>query len=328
MDSFTPPVVPEMRWSLQPLGATGLEVSPITLGGAPLGGMPENFGYDVTENDAVAFVRAVLDSDIRTIDTSNGYSSGRSEQRIGRAIAEHGGLPEDVVVITKVDASGSDYSGERVRRSLAESRGRLGIAPLPIVHLHDPEFHDFAQLTGAGGAVAALIEARERGEIGHLGLAGGDVREMARYLELGVFEVVLVHNRWTLVDRSAGPLIERARQLGAAVVNAAVLGGGILVDGAGHKTDYGYRPASPQTLAAIDAMRAVCRRWGTDLATAAIRFSTRDPSIDTTIVGLSKIGRIDPTIAAATIDLPLEFWNELEDLLPAAENWLDAATVR
>ncbi len=313
-----------VRWELNPLGSTGLSVSPITLGGGPLGSMPENFGYDVPERDAIDLVRAVLDSDIRTIDTSNGYSSGRSEERIGRAIAEYGGLPDDVLVITKVDPSGSDYSGERVRRSLAESSERLGIAPLPVVHLHDPEFHDFERMTAPGGAVDALVAARERGEAGHIGLAGGDVREMARYLQLGVFEILLVHNRWTLVDRSADGLMDRAAELGMAVVNAAVLGGGILADSTGRSTTYGYRPARPATLEAIERMREVCRNWGTDLGTAAIRFSTREPRVSSTIVGISKVGRIEQTIAAATAELPEDFWDELEALVPSAENWLDA----
>ncbi|KJQ52778.1 aldo/keto reductase [Microbacterium sp. SA39] len=317
-----------MRWSLNPLGSTGLAVSPITLGGGPLGSMPENFGYEVTEDAAVALVKTVLDSDIRTIDTSNGYSGGESERRIGRGITEYGGVPDDVLVITKVDAAGSDYSGERVRRSLAESSERLGVAPLPLVHLHDPEFHDFAEMTKPGGAVDALVDARASGDIGHIGLAGGDVHELARYLELGVFEVLLVHNRWTLVDRSAGPLLDRARELGVATVNAAVLGGGILADMTGTRTDYGYRSAPPETLRGISAMRDACRRWDTDLATAAIRFSTRDPRFATTIVGISKPARIETTIQAATADLPEAFWDELEALLPAPEHWLDAASAR
>ncbi|WP_258058829.1 aldo/keto reductase [Arthrobacter sp. B1805] len=309
------------------MGSTDVKVSPITLGGAPLGSMPANFGYEVSEREAIDLVCAVLDSDIRTIDTSNGYSDGQSEERIGKGIAEYGGLPDDVVVVTKVDAKGTDYSGDRVRQSLHESRQRLGIDTLPLVHLHDPEFHDFSELTAKGGAVSALVAARESGEIRHLGLAGGDVHEMARYLELGVFDVLLVHNRWTLVDRSAGDIIARATELGVAVVNAAVLGGGILVDSSGTNTSYGYRPATAVTLASIARMREVCRAWNTDLATAAIRFSTREPRISTTIVGISKIGRIEPTIEAATANLPDEFWNELEMLVPTAENWLDAPLV-
>jgi D-threo-aldose 1-dehydrogenase len=195
--------------------------------------------------------------------------------------------------------------------------------PLKVVHLHDPEFHDFAQLTSRDGAVAALVDARDRGEIEHIGLAGGNVHEIRRYLDLGVFEVLLVHNRWTLVDRSAGDLIEAALDRGMGVVNAAVLGGGILADRKGTSTQYGYRPASGELLRAIAEMRQVCERYGTDLATAAIRFSTRDPRLATTIVGISRPERIEATVAAATADLPDDFWSELEELLPDRTSWLD-----
>jgi D-threo-aldose 1-dehydrogenase len=308
----------------RPLGKTGLVVSPLTLGGGPLGSMPENFGYEVAERDAVELVRATLDSDIRVIDTANGYSAGQSELRIGRGIAEHGGLPDDFVVMTKVDAAGEDYSGDRVRASLGESIDRLGIGiPLPMVFLHDPEFYDFDELTAKGGAVDALVRARDEDIVSHIGVAGGDVHQMARYLELGVFEVLLVHNRWTLVDRSATDVIQFATEHDIAVVNAAVLGGGILADRTGTVTSYGYRPASEATVKAVTSMRVVCERWGTDLATAAVRFSTRDPRIATTIVGISKLARLAPTISASTLDLPDEFWAELEALLPAPEHWLD-----
>jgi D-threo-aldose 1-dehydrogenase len=314
--------------TLRPLGDTGLLVSPVTLGGAPLGSMPENFGHEVAEADALALVDQVLRSGIRTIDTANGYSDGRSESRIGRAIAEFGGLPDDVTVITKVDARDGDYSGERVHRSIAESTERLGISPLPLVHLHDPEFHDFDELTGRGGAVEALVAARDRGEVQHIGLAGGNVHAMRRYLELGVFEVLLVHNRWTLVDRSAGPLLDRATELGVGVVNAAVLGGGILADESGRSTTYGYRPASPDTLRSIARMRELCHQFGTTLAAAALRFSTRDARFASTVVGISRPERIRPTLDAADLDLPEGFWAAIEDLVPNPEHWIDASDAR
>src|SRR5207249_7739159 len=111
----------------------------------------------------------VLNSPIRWIDTSNGYSGGESERRIGQAITEYGGLPDDFLVATKVDADGKDYSGERVRRSVAESKERLGLTELPLVYLHDPEFHDFEYMRDA---VDTLMQLHADGEIGHVGLAG------------------------------------------------------------------------------------------------------------------------------------------------------------
>jgi len=307
---------------VRPLGATGLSVTAVAVGGAPLGSMPENFGHEVSHDDGVALAAYVLDSPVRVLDTANGYSGGESERRIGAAIAQRGGLPDDFLVTTKVDARGKDYSGDRVRASVAESQQRLGLDFLPLVYLHDPEYHDFDELSAPGGAVDTLMALRDEGVIGHVGLAGGTVQEMQRYLALGGFEVLLVHNRWTLVDHSATELLAQAEDLGVAVVNAAVYGGGILAK-PGSTTKYGYREASPQTLQAVEAMRAVCTEHGTDLATAALQASVRDPRVSTTVVGLSKPARLDALVAALGTDLPDALFDALEDLRPSREHWLD-----
>lgn len=313
---------------LRPLGGTGVQVTAVCAGASPLGSMPHLYGREVSADEGVATVRAVLDSPIRVIDTSNGYSDGESERRIGAALAEAGGPPADVVVITKVDPRGADFSGDRVRRSLEESRERLGIDVLPLVHLHDPERFDFAEMTAPGGAVDTLVALKADGAIGAIGLAGGPVQEMARYVELDVFDVLQVHNRWTLVDRSAAALLTAARDRGMGVLNAAVYGGGILAAGAadrgGTAPMYGYRPAPPELLAAIDAMREVCVRYGTDLATAALQFSLRDPGIASTVVGMSRPSRVRQTLEAASQELPEALWAELAALLPAERLWLDA----
>jgi D-threo-aldose 1-dehydrogenase len=225
--------------------------------------------------------------------------------------------------MTKVDAKDRHYSGERVRSSLRESRSRLGIDSLPMVYLHDPEFYEFDMMTGLGGAVDALVAARAAGEVGHIGLAGGDVHQMSRYLALGVFDVVLIHNRWTLVDRSASELIEQALGQGVAVVNAAIYGGGILARPSGESGSYGYRPATEKTIAAIQSLRRLCERWHTDLPTAALQASLRDDRVTSTVVGFSKPSRLQTILTAAATRLPSEFWEEAETLVPPRENWLD-----
>lgn len=315
-------VVEHPGW-LRRFGPTDITVSAICMGGAQLGSMPEIFGYDVTEDAAISLVRRVMESPIRFLDTSNGYGSGRSEERIGCAVRQHGGLPSDFVISTKVDALDGDYSGPRIRTSVRESMTRLGIGRLPIVFLHDPEFHPFEVLTAPGGAVDTLVQLREAGEIGHIGVAGGDTREISRYVDLGVFEAVLVHNRWTLVDRSAGNLFDRAARSGLAIVNAAIYGGGLLT-GTGNHANYAYRPARPPVSAAAMAMAEVCARWQTDLATAALLFSLRDPRITSTVAGFTKATTLQRTLAAAEVELPAAFWGEMEGLVPAPEHWLDS----
>ena len=304
---------------LRPLGSTGLTVSAVCAGGSGIAGMPEVFGYDVTRREAIDLVLRVFDSPITWIDTSNGYGDGESEIRIGQALREYGGLPEGFLVATKVDARGKDYSGARVRASVAESKERLGLGDLPLVYLHDPEFHDFDTMRDA---VDTLMQLRADGEIGHVGLAGGNTAELARYLDLGGFEVLLVHNRWSLVDHSAGDLFGRAVADGIAVVNAAIYGGGILANPQG-STKYAYREAEPAVLEAVTEMDKACREYGIDLATAALRHSVDNPTIAGTIVGISKPARVDVVVAAVEADLPDELLNRLGSLLPERQYWVE-----
>lgn len=311
----------QMNW-LRPLGSTGLTVSAVAAGGGPIGSMPEMFGYDVPTEQAVDLVTKLLRSPVRVIDTSNGYSDGESECRIGQGITRAGGLPADYLIATKTDAKDGDYSGTRVRQSVQESMGRLGLDKLPLVYLHDPEYALDQGLDAPGGAVEVLVELRREGIIGALGLAGGDVKVMHQFLDLGVFDVLLNHNRWTLVDRSAGELFDRASAAGMGVVNAAYLGGGLLANPHGQRM-YGYRPAKEATVNAAIALEALCRKWGTDLATAALQFSLRDPRIHMSVVGISKPERIEALLASAKAELPEEFWAAAEELVPDPSNWLD-----
>jgi D-threo-aldose 1-dehydrogenase len=305
---------------LRPLGSTGLTVSAVCAGGALLASMPEVFGYEVSRDEAVAVIDRVFDGPLRWIDTSNGYGAGESELRIGQAIAARGGLPDGFLVATKVDALGGDYSGARVRASVAESKQRLGLDHLPLVYLHDPEFHDFDSMRDA---VATLMALRDEGEIGHVGLAGGNVHELARYLDLGGFEVLLVHNRWSLVDHSAEALIEKALSGGLAVVNAAIYGGGILANPQGSSGKYGYREAPAATLDAVARMDEACREYGIDLATAALQHSVNDPRITGTVVGFSKPARVDQLVAALKTEIPDELTTRLSELMPDRTHWLE-----
>jgi len=304
------------------IGRTSLFTSTIIAGASPLGSLPDLYGYDVSETAAVDFVRALLRSPIRAVDTSNNYGDGASERRIGKAIALAGGVPNDFSIITKVDSSGGDFSGARVRESFRESVGRLGVESVPLLFLHDPDAFEFGYMTSPGGAVDVLVELRDEGLAGAIGVATGDTRLLHRYLDLGVFDAILCHNRFTLVDRSADELFTRAVDLGVGVLNAAVYGGGILAR-PGESTKYSYQPASRELLDAIKAMNAVCTTAGIDLATAALQFSLRDPRIDATVVGITSERRIPSLIASAGSDIPDAVWDELERLVPPASTWLD-----
>jgi D-threo-aldose 1-dehydrogenase len=311
--------------STRGLGGTGLAVTPICFGTSPLASMAELYGYDVDEERAVGTVLAAFDSPVNFIDTSNGYGEdGLAERRIGAAIRRAGGLPSDVVLATKVDPDPhtGDFSGERVRASLEESMERLGVDKIALLHLHDPERISFEKGVAAGGPVAALVDLRERGLVEHLGVAGGPVGLLQQYLDTGEFEVVLSHNRYTLLDRSAEPLFRSAADRGLGVLNAAPYGGGMLSKGPGVQPKYAYGSRDDRIRQAAEAMEAACRRYGVPLAAAALQFSLRSELIDSTIVGVSSPVRITETLELASVVIPDELWPELERLTPPQQLWL------
>ena len=87
----------------RPLGGTGLSVSPVCVGCAPLGDMPETFEYGVDEDRAFRTLEAVFASPINFLDTAASYGDGESERRIGEVLKRRGGLPGGVVLATKAD---------------------------------------------------------------------------------------------------------------------------------------------------------------------------------------------------------------------------------
>ena len=312
--------------SRSPLGGTELEVTPLCFGTSPLASMTEQYGYAVDEERAIATVLAALDSPVNFLDTSNGYGEdGLAERRIGAAIRRAGGLPSQVVLATKVDPDPrtGDFSGDRVRASLEESMERLGVDRIPLLHLHDPERISFAEGIAPGGPVAALVDLRERGLVGHLGVAGGPVGLLSQYLDTGEFEVVLSHNRYTLLDRSAEPLFGYAAERGLGVLNAAPYGGGMLSKGPSVQQKYAYGTRDDRIREAAQAMEAACRRYDVPLAAAALQFSMRSDLVDSTVVGVSSPERIAQTIELAAVEVPDELWSELERAAPDRELWLD-----
>jgi D-threo-aldose 1-dehydrogenase len=301
----------------KPLGKTGLLVTPLCVGTTALGNFPAQYGYEVSTERAIATLHRVLESPVNFIDTSNEYGKGESERRIGRVLAERGGLPEGFVLATKVDPlpGSSDFSGERVRASVSESLERLGLERLQLVFLHDPEKITFEEATASGGAVEALVRLRDEGSIEHLGVAGGPIDLMLQYLRMGIFEVVISHNRYTLIDQSAEPLLKEAAETGIGFINAAPYGGGILVKGPDVVTKYCYQPASERTIQRVKQMQSLCQEHNVPLSAAALQFSMREERIASTIVGITEPDRIEQTLELAECAVPKALWEELEPLI-------------
>lgn len=311
----------------RPLGSTGLMVTPLCIGCAALGNMPETFAYAVPEERAVETLKVAFTSEINFVDTAAIYGYGESERRVGRALRELGGLPDGYVLSTKADRNHTDgdFSGEQIKRSIAGSLERLGLDRLQIVYLHDPEHAPFESLMAKGGAVEVLQGYVAQGVIGHLGVAGGPIDLLIRYVETGAFASVITHNRFTLLNRCATPLLDIAHARGVAVVNAAPYGSGMLVKGPDQYARYAYQDAPAGLIERTRRLDEVCRRHGVPLAAAALHLSLRDPRIVSTVVGVTRPERIAETLALAKTPVPEAIWPELE---PFAEFKLDPEAER
>ncbi len=313
----------------KPLGPTGLMVTPVCLGCAPLGDMPDTFAYSVPEDRAVATLRAAFTGPINFIDTAASYGDGEAERRIGIALQELGGVLEGVVLATKADRDlkTGDFSGDQMRRSVERSLRLMGVEKLQLVYLHDPEHSTFAAITAPGGALEVLVRLKEEGLIDHLGVAGGPIDMSVAYVETGAFEVAITHNRYTLVNRSAEPLLQATAARGLALVNAAPYGSGMLAKGPDAYPRYAYQQAAPELIDKVRKLAAICERHGVPLAAAALQFSIRDPRVHSTIVGMTRPERIDQTVELANIAIPDECWAELEAVAdpqrddPEARRW-------
>lgn len=292
----------------------------IALGTSPLG-FGTTRGAD-DETAALATAAALLQAEEALVDTSNNYAGGRSEEVLGDALAaldEKTRAAASSRLVTKVDRHPDTgvFDSDRVRRSAEESLTRLGIDHLPLLHLHDPYVVSFEEAMAPGGAVEALVALRAEGVAGRIGIAAGAAPLVRKYVDTGVFDAVLCHNRFTLVDRSAEPLFAAARALGMTVFNAAPFGAGLLARGPVENASYGYRPAGPELLAWTRDVERLCAEFSISLQAAALHFSMRSPLIDRTVVGISSAQRLAQLRALCETSVPEDFWAAFYELPPA-----------
>ncbi len=303
------------RLPLRPFGRTGLHVTPICLGCAPLASMPDVF-YLVPEEQALAVLRTAFHSPINFLDTAAAYGDGEGERRIGVVLRELDGLPPGYVLATKDDRDlrTGDFSGEQTKRSIERSLRLLGLDRLQIVYVHDPETTTFENIMALGGAVDVLHQYKAEGVIGAVGVAGGPIDLLVRYVETGAFEAVLTHNRYTMLTRTANRLLDLAAQRDMAVLNTAPYGGGMLAKGPDTWTKYAYQEAPRELVERVRRIDQFCQTYNVPLAAAALQFSLRDPRITSTVVGMTRPERLTQTLELAMHPVPDELWLQLDTI--------------
>ncbi len=300
-------------------GRTDLTVSPIGLGTVSLG-LSERVPTDA---DATAIVRALFNVGANVIDTAPVY--GEAERRIGIALRDlEGEAPRDLVVATKVGYRPDpfDYSEAQTRACVDQSLRLLARDRLDLIYIHDVEVTAFD--TVMNGSLVALRDLQTQGVVGYIGVSGGTVKVLRSYVETGEFDAVLTHNRYTLLDQPAGGLISRAHELGVAVTNAAPFSAGMLArpfDAGGTHTSgpfaaLEFEQGRPDAMDRVRTIAKIVAAYGVDLPTAAVRFSTRNPEVQLTVLGAESSDEVAAAARAATMEIPDSMWAEIAEAAP------------
>jgi D-threo-aldose 1-dehydrogenase len=305
--------------------------APLALGTVPLG----NYRRAIADADADAVVERAWERGIRAFDTAPLYGSGLAETRLGRALA---GRPRDEYVLSTkvgnvlsedapprpdlldhgvpiyrdVPALGPvvDFRRDAVLRSLEESMARLGTDRFDIVYLHDPLVDTPHVLDEA---YPVLDELRSQGVVGAIGIGGSDIPAFLGIAHEARIDAMLVASRLTLLDRSgAGELLDLCRAQGIAIVAGAVFNSGILAAPDPATASFGYKRATPDVVARVEQLRALCARFGVPPIAAAIRFPLRFDGVGSVVVGAASTVELDADVDAAVAPIPDEFWNAVD----------------
>ncbi len=312
------------------IGRTGVQVTELGFGGAPIG----NLYAAVGEAAAAETVDAAWDAGIRYFDTAPHYGLGLSERRLGKALSSR--PRREFVISTKVGRlldsnpapAGSDlaagfdvpdtltrrrdYSGDGVRRSLADSMGRLGVDRIDIALIHDPEDH-MAQAMGE--AVPTLLELREQGVIGAVGVGMNHWEPLLRFVDVPGIDVVMVAGRWTLADRTAAPLLAACAERGVSVLAAAPFNSGLLASRWPEPGAlFDYSPASGGIRDRARALAAACERHAATLPHAAVGFPLRHRAVASVVAGIRTAAEAHSDALWAASPLPPKLWENLDEI--------------
>ncbi len=276
---------------MREFGRTGLKVSSIGFGAAPVGG---HYG-DVDDVGHIAAVRHAIDRGINIIDTSPYYSGTRSETLLGQALAD--GYRTKVILCTKACRYGRDefdFSAKAMLTGLDDSLRRLRTEYVDVWHAHDIEFAtDYEQVFTE--TADALHRAKAAGKCRFVGMTGYPPELLARAVARCRLDAVLNYCHYSLCnDRMLSQLVPVAAANGVAACNASALMMGLFAS----KGPPAWHPAPERLKDACARVVALCRARGVAPEELALRYALADERIATTFVGMSSIAEVDTNLRA------------------------------
>ena len=323
------------------IGNTGVEVTRLGLGGAPLGGMVLADGIFVGSayDEALAIIRRAYEMGVRYFDTAPMYGDGRSEVRYGRvlgefpresfAISTKGSRvlrPENPDDLAPYSEDGIphyvydfDFSAEGLRASLDSSLERLGLAAVDIFFVHDSDFkgqhtdEDFIE------ALEAAVELRATGTVKAIGMGMNEWERTGRMVERFDLDYILLAGRYTLLDQSALPeFLPLCVERGVKLTMGGPYNSGILARDLSQPVSFDYLPAPEHLVQQAKALKAVCDRHGVELRAAALQFPFGHEAVISAVPGAASVAELEDNARVMQVEIPPALWAELkaEGLLP------------
>jgi aryl-alcohol dehydrogenase-like predicted oxidoreductase len=312
-------------------GRTGWKVSEIAFGGWQIGGQWGN----VVDDESVDTLLYAFDKGINFVDTAELYGSGRSEQVIGRALREFKG--GKIYVATKVqpikwpDPDHADpemngrYPSWYLRENVENSLRRLGVERLDLLQLHCW----LADGTRNLEWLETLNDLRLAGKVDRIGVSIRDYRphEGVEVSKLGLVDSVqVIFNLFE--QRPAGELFAAGADTKTAMIARVPLDSGALGGTWTEDTYKTWEPGSVQahlfrgerfneTMKRLDALKAECMPYYSNLAEAAMRYALSSPEVSTLIPGMNNRRHVDLNVSYSDGE---EFPQELLERL-GRHNW-------
>ena len=319
----------------RPLGRSGIDVTALGFGGAPLG----DLYAPLDDTTAIATVEAALDAGIALVDTSPLYGRGLSEHRIGTALRRR--PRSSFVLSTKVGRlyspapggvlctegySGGlphegrfDYTYDGAMRSLEQSMLRLGVASVDVALIHDVDPWTHGESAGArqrealAGAYRALADLRAQRVVRAIGIGVNDADVCEFFAREADLDCVMLAGRYSLLEQ---PALDRFLPLAIERRIGVMLGGvfnsGILATGAITGARYDYRPAPPDVLRRVASIDRVCAAHGVALAHAALWFVLGHPAVSSVVLGAVSPDEVRRNAGAFARPVPAALWRDLK----------------
>jgi aryl-alcohol dehydrogenase-like predicted oxidoreductase len=290
----------KMNMELTDIPGTSLKVSPVAIGTWAIGGWMWG-GTD--EAESIATIQAAFQHGINVIDTAPVYGFGRSEEIVGKAIAE-ARLRSEVVIATK---AGLQWDGGRVSRNASRARimreveaslRRLRTDYIDIYQVHWPD--PLITIEETAEAMHTLVE---QGKIRAIGVSNFSVVQMERFRRVAPLHVL--QPPYNLFERGIeADLLPYCQENKIAMLGYGALCRGLLsgrmradtvFDGDDlRRTDPKFiEPRFAQYLTAVGKLDRLAQRFGKRVIHLAVRWML-DQGITTALWGARHPGQLQP----------------------------------